>query len=211
MTNELTPPSSGPGRPKDPAKRAAILEAAQRLFLRHGYEGSSMEAIAAEAGVSKLTLYSHFAGKEHLYAAAVGAKCREGLPPLLFQRQGPLEESLMELGRRFLKLINSPESLAMHRLMIAQAAHNPALSQLFFEAGPAQVIAGTAQLLQQAVDEGELALRDPQLAAEQLLSLFRGACFLRQLVGCAEEQTEAEQERQVGAAVQLFLRAYRTP
>ena len=50
--------SSGPGRPKDLAKREAILEAAKCLFLRHGYAGSSMDAIAAHAGVSKLTVYS---------------------------------------------------------------------------------------------------------------------------------------------------------
>ena len=53
-------PSTGPGRPKDQAKRLAILEAAKTLFMRNGYEGSSMDAIAAEAGVSKLTVYNHF-------------------------------------------------------------------------------------------------------------------------------------------------------
>ena len=70
MSNKLLPPN-GPGRPKDPAKRKAILEAAETLFLRNGYDGSSMDAIAAEAGVSKLTVYSHFTDKETLFAFAV--------------------------------------------------------------------------------------------------------------------------------------------
>ena len=64
MSDKSFPPAGGPGRPKDPAKRLAILEAAKRLFMQNGYDGSSMDAIAAEAGVSKLTVYSHFTDKE---------------------------------------------------------------------------------------------------------------------------------------------------
>ena len=51
MSDKSFPPAGGPGRPKDPAKRLAILEAAKRLFMQNGYDGSSMDAIAAEAGV----------------------------------------------------------------------------------------------------------------------------------------------------------------
>ena len=83
MSNKLLPPN-GPGRPKDPAKRKAILEAAETLFLRNGYDGSSMDAIAAEAGVSKLTVYSHFTDKETLFAFAVKSKCEQQIPELLF-------------------------------------------------------------------------------------------------------------------------------
>ena len=98
MTDIPSTPASGPGRPKDPAKREAILDAAKRLFILHGYEGSSMDAIAAEAGVSKLTLYSHFASKENLFAAAVASKCQEQLPPLFFERtdEVPLEQVLLD-------------------------------------------------------------------------------------------------------------------
>ncbi len=64
----LPPPAptraAGPGRPKDLGKRASILEAAKRLFIEQGYLGVSMDQIAAAAGVSKLTVYSHFGDKE---------------------------------------------------------------------------------------------------------------------------------------------------
>ncbi|MBX9764445.1 MAG: TetR/AcrR family transcriptional regulator, partial [Pseudomonadaceae bacterium] len=79
MPNKVLPPS-GPGRPKDLVKRKAILEAAKSLFLSRGYDGSSMDVIAAEAGVSKLTVYSHFTDKETLFAEAVKSKCEEQLP-----------------------------------------------------------------------------------------------------------------------------------
>ncbi|MBP7656876.1 MAG: helix-turn-helix transcriptional regulator, partial [Pseudoxanthomonas sp.] len=77
------PAASGPGRPKDLGKRAAILEAAKQLFAREGFNGVSMDQIAAEAGVSKLTVYSHFGDKDALFAAAVQAKCAEMLPDAL--------------------------------------------------------------------------------------------------------------------------------
>ena len=64
-------PAPGPGRPKDLAKRAAILDAAVRMFTRHGFEGASMDQIAAEAAVSKLTVYSHFGDKETLFGDAL--------------------------------------------------------------------------------------------------------------------------------------------
>lgn len=115
--------SVGPGRPKDPAKREAILEAAKRLFLCNGYDGSSMEAIASEAGVSKLTVYSHFTDKETLFSEAVKAKCAEQLPALYFQlaEGAPLEKVLLNIARGFHRLINSHEAIALTRLMAAQA------------------------------------------------------------------------------------------
>lgn len=122
MTDKLLQPS-GPGRPKDPAKRRAILEAAKSLFLRNGYDGSSMDAIAAEAGVSKLTVYSHFTDKETLFSAAIKAKCEEQLPELLFELPDnvPLESQLLEIARGFLALVNSRESVEMHRMMVSLA------------------------------------------------------------------------------------------
>src|SRR3978361_1733983 len=77
--------SCGPGRPKDLEKRAAILDAAKRLFPHSGFDGTSMDAIAADAGVSKLTVYSHFTDKETLFVAAILARCEEQMPQTLFE------------------------------------------------------------------------------------------------------------------------------
>src|SRR5574341_357855 len=70
-----------PGRPKDEAKGSAVLMAAARSFLKHGLEGTSMDAIAREAGVSKLTVYSHFRNKEALFKEVIRCKCNEFAPP----------------------------------------------------------------------------------------------------------------------------------
>src|SRR5687767_15441054 len=114
VSRQPSPPkSTGPGRPKDLGKRAAILEAAKRMFTQLGYDGVSMDQIAAEAGVSKLTVYSHFGDKETLFSEAISAKCEEQLSTGLFALDPaiPLRERLLQIGRGFFALITSTEEI----------------------------------------------------------------------------------------------------
>lgn len=203
---------SGPGRPKDPAKREAILAAAQILFLSNGYEGSSMDAIAAQAGVSKLTLYSHFKDKEALFGEAVKTTCETRLPRRLFVIEAGcvIEQVLLEIGHAFQALVNSPESIGLHRVMVAMATQNPALSRMFFEAGPQRLLVDLEQLLIQANQHGLLRASEPMRAAEHFCSLIKGAAHFRLLIGCAEPPTPEEADRHVQDCVDLFMRAYGT-
>ena len=209
--SDISFPTSGPGRPKDPAKRKAILEAAKNLFLRNGYDGSSMDAIAAEAGVSKLTVYSHFTDKETLFSAAVKAKCEEQLPELLFElaEDAPIEAVLLNIGRAFHALINSRESVELHRLMVTLGSQDPKLSQLFFDAGPQRVLNEMEGLLSQADKAGKLRIAKPQSAADQFFCLIKGSANFRLLIGCCGPQTGDAAEQQVRDVVELFMRAYR--
>ena len=205
-------PSTGPGRPKDQAKRLAILEAAKTLFMRNGYEGSSMDAIAAKAGVSKLTVYNHFTDKETLFSAAVKSKCEEQLPELFFDLPdgASLEKVLLNIGRGFVQLVNSRESIELLRVMVTLATTDPTLGQLFFNAGPQRVLHELEGLLRKADSQGKLRIDNPHNAAEHFLSLLKGGCNFRLLVGCCNAPTAEEEASHVAEVVQLFLRAYRT-
>lgn len=209
MLNPLLPPN-GPGRPKDPAKRTAILEAAKTLFMRNGYDGSSMDAIAAEAGVSKLTVYSHFTDKETLFSFAVKSKCEQQVPELLFELADgvPIDSVLFNIGRSFHQLVNSDESIELHRVLIARGAQDQKLSQMFFDAGPQRLINGMAQLLSKANAAGLLKITKPLSAADQFFSLVKGGCNFRLLIGCAVPETDSEIDSNVRDAVELFIRAY---
>lgn len=210
MSNTSLPPS-GPGRPKDPAKREAILEAAKCLFLRYGYAGSSMDAIAAHAGVSKLTVYSHFTDKETLFCAAVKAKCEEQLPELFFElpENAAVEAVLLNIASGFSRLINSAESVELHRLMTSLGAQDPLLAKVFYEAGPLRLLAEMERLLSKADQHGQLRIESAKVAADQFFSLLKGCANFRLLIGCDAPQNDAEQEQHAQAAVQMFLRAYR--
>lgn len=208
--SEKNIPNPGPGRPKDPAKRAAILQAAQHLFLHSGYEGTSMDAIATQAGVSKLTVYSHFTDKETLYAAAIRAVTEAQLPDLYHgeMAQDHISATLERVGNAFCVLINSPESLALHRLLVGMAGQDVKLAELFYEVGPQRVCDGMTQILQQACARGELRVEQPQEAARQFFTLLKGDSHFRLLIGYAEPMSEQQRREHVSSVVDTFLRLY---
>ncbi|WP_434656008.1 TetR/AcrR family transcriptional regulator [Pseudomonas sp. Z1-14] len=205
------PSSSGPGRPKDLAKRQAILDAAKRLFLSLGYASTSMDAVATEAGVSKLTVYSHFNDKETLFSAAVIAKCEEQVPPLFFEWADgvPIEHVLLNIARGFNQLINSDESVNLHRLMVALGSQDPKLSTIFYQAGPQRMLSEMERLLTKIDQSGALSIDKPRNAAEHFFCLIKGAANFRLLYGCDGPQDAEAAEAHVQEVVGLFVRAYR--
>lgn len=204
------PSSPGPGRPKDLEKREAILAAAKKLFPEHGFDGISMDAIAAEAGVSKLTVYSHFKDKEALFGETVRAKCEEQLPPQLFlaDLKGPLRKQLRGIAKGFFELIMSEEALAMQRMMATQSRSDSALPQMFWEAGPKRIQDGLAQFLRAEVAAGQLDIPDVQRAAQQFFCLLKGEMHARLMFGCRQPLAVRDVDAHLDATVDFFLRAY---
>ncbi len=199
------------GRPKDPDKRAAIMEAAKHLFSRHGLDGVSMDALAAKAGVSKLTLYSHFESKDELFQTAVGEKCQEHTPPDFFDAHSPLplRERLRAIGRGFVALVMSPEALNLYRMMAAQAGSGSKLGRLFFEAGPEKNLERFSVLLRHAHAAQELKVPDARRAAGHFFCLLQGVPHLRVIVGESKSIPPRELNAHVDDVVEVFLRAYR--
>ncbi|MGA8277912.1 MAG: TetR/AcrR family transcriptional regulator [Rhodanobacteraceae bacterium] len=209
MTQALAK-SPGPGRPKDLEKRAAILEAAKRLFPQRGFDGTSMDLIAAAAGVSKLTVYSHFHDKETLYVEAIRAKCEAQMPATLFDvdLDGPLRRQLEAIALAFFELVTSAEAIALHRLLTAGNGASAKLGQMFWEAGPQRVQQSFAEFLRSKVDAGKLDLRDVERGAAQFFCLLKGEPHARLLCGCGKPFVGSEVDDHLHATVELFLRAY---
>ena len=213
MTTDTTPASrAAPGRPKDLAKGRAILQAAERLFLELGFDGASMEQIAALAGVSKLTVYNHFGDKEALFLAAVERYCEEQVPPTLFTPapDQPLRPRLEGIARAVHALMVSPEAVAGFRLMCAPTRKDPRLAEMFWNAGSGHLQEGFAALLARRTAAGELAVDDTVRAAAQFFSLLRGDIHPRLVMGCKPDP-DFDVETHVKATVALFLRAWSTP
>jgi TetR/AcrR family transcriptional repressor of mexJK operon len=210
---KAAPKLSGPGRPKDLAKRDAILDAAKRLFAGEGYTGVSMDQIAAEAGVSKLTVYSHFGDKEALFAAAVRAKCEEMLPDDLFAQElkGPLRAQLKAIASGFFGLISSDEAISTHRMMITPGNADDPLRKLFWEAGPQRTHQAFGAFLQSRVEAGEMDIADVQRASEQFFALIKGEMHGRMMCGLGARPTRSDVNAHVDASVDMFLRAYGKP
>ena len=203
------PPRPAPGRPKDLEKGSAILEAARRLFTTHGYDGASMDQIAAEAGVSKLTVYSHYGDKDALFSEVVKSFCEQQLPSSLFESMPelPVRERLLGIARAFFAMISSPEALAGHRILCSPRMAESPLPRLFWEAGPQRVQDAFSGMLQRRVARGELEIDDVPRAAAQFFTLLKGEPHARMIFGCCDLRRR-DAERHIEAAVDLFLRAY---
>ena len=201
---------SGPGRPKDLGKRAAILDAAKRLFSNEGFAGVSMDQIAAEAGVSKLTVYSHFGDKEALFFAAVQAKCDEMLPHDLFTQElrGPVRDQLQAIATAFFGLVSSDEAISTHRMMITPGGADDRLRTLFWEAGPQRAHDAFSAFLLSRVEAGELVIPDVRRATEQFFALIKGEMHSRMMCGLCAQPASAEVGSHIDASVDMFLRAY---
>ena len=195
-------------------KRRAIIEAATDAFLRSGYLGTSMDEIAAAAGVSKQTVYKHFADKDRLFSEIVTSTVSEASDPVHdevqhLQDSGDLDADLRDLARRQLALVLQPRILQLRRLVIAEAARFPDLGRTFYEQGPGRTIAALATAFERLAARGLLHLDDPGLAAAQFNWLVMSAPLNRaMLLGDYRPPEPADLDRWADDGVRMFLAAY---
>ena len=192
-------------------KRQQILMAAAGLFLRQGFEATTMDAIAREAGVSKATVYAHARNKQELFAGIVSARCLHVYQSVDAAAPGAAsaEDALLRFARHFGQLILSPEARNIYRLVVAEAPRNPELGRIFYENGPRVVQQRLAALLTAQCAAGRLAIDDPQAAAQEFLGMVHGRFHLPCVLGVADQPGEEELGRAVEHVVATFLRAYR--
>src|ERR1700746_1069808 len=165
-------------------KAESVLAAAKRAFLAAGFGAVSMDTIAREAGVSKATVYAHFAGKEELFGAMVGRVCERHFETFSARELDATDvrPSLTTLGRRFLDLVLSPDAIAVHRIIVAEVTRFPALGEVFWRAGPERTLRQIEAFMRRAAAAGSLEIAQPRMAAEQFVGLMRGALHLLHLV-----------------------------
>jgi TetR/AcrR family transcriptional repressor of mexJK operon len=199
------------GRPKDSAKREAIVTAARGLFASQPFDLVTMEAVAARANVSKMTVYSHFHDKETLFETIVTAVSDQMIGALLAPDQADgLRDRLIAVGTTFLGVILGSDICKMaHTLPVALRA-NRALADRFYAAGPGRVRAALAAMIATAAERGELTVDDPDRAADDLVSLWEGSMPAKIAFGLAELSTPDEIARRALRGTDVFLRAYRT-
>ncbi|MCL7715657.1 TetR/AcrR family transcriptional regulator [Stenotrophomonas mori] len=206
---KATARGAGPGRPKDLGKRAAILETAKEMFIELGFNGVSMDGIATGAGVSKLTVYSHFGDKETLFTEAIQAKCVEMMPDELFvtDSEGPLREQLRGIGHAFFTLVSSDAAIATQRMMLTPETDDR-IRQMFWQAGPQRTETALAEFLGARVARGELAIDDLPLAARQFFCLIKGELHAHMMCGLCPAPAPGDAAAHIDTTVDFFIRAY---
>ena len=194
-------------------KRRAILDAAAEVFAASGYERASIDAIAARAGVSKPTVYSHFGGKEQLFresialsAEIVNAESLKAIRELDTACQD-WRRGLHELGEHLVSCQRRDCAVALSRQIHAEVQRDPEVFRYVRERTFDPIIDGLAGRLAMLGNAGRLAVADPMLAAAQFLALI--SAELPQLTELGTRQiTDARTRTAVRAGVETFLRAY---
>jgi TetR/AcrR family transcriptional repressor of mexJK operon len=191
-------------------KRTAILDAAKQLFALGGFADVSMDRIANEAGVSKLTIYSHFGDKEALFSEALRLQCEEMLPDDLFQinLNDTVQDQLKVIGRTFFDVSSNDAALSVHRIMLGHGNADGSLKRIFWEAGPERIYEVFSQFLQGWIDNGALDIPDITRAASQFFSLIKGDLHSRLMCKLCEQPSDEEIDAHIEATVSFFLRAY---
>ena len=191
-------------------KLQAILEAATRAFIAHGYSGVSMEAIAVAAPVSKPTLYNHFRSKQDLFAAVIECRC-EALLDTLANVQTELNDpvaGLRAIAGAFIDLVYADEAIQLYRLIIAEQQHFPELGELIYRSGPVPLLRQMASYLAELNAKGTLNIPDLEMSSCLFLNMLKGDEHFRCLLGLQSGLSGAAKQRKIDAAVSLFLKGH---
>ncbi len=190
-------------------KRAAILDAAVAEFRQSGYEATSMDRIAASAGVSKRTVYNHFPSKEALFAQILEQlweRSVEGLD-LAYRGDRPLRAQLLELVKQKLRLLHDENFADLARVAIAAGIHSPERAQeMVARMGDREE--GLTTWIRAAAADGRLKTKDPLFASMQLQGLVKGFAFWPQIALGQPPLTAAQQKQVAETAVDMFLAYY---
>jgi AcrR family transcriptional regulator len=189
-----------------------VLAAARDVFLAHGFSAATTDMIQQAAGVSKSTVYSHYPNKEDLFRAAVLAECERLIAEArsLVVPDRDLKGTLGEVGAFYLRMVLSPDVLAIYRVVVSEANRFPELARRFYLTGPGAMNAVVAGVLETAGENGELDLggigRDA--AAALFVSMVRGEAQMQTLTHPGSPPSAAQQDQWVKDAVTTFLRAF---
>ncbi|WP_246258173.1 TetR/AcrR family transcriptional regulator [Amycolatopsis anabasis] len=189
-------------------KRQAILVAAFTVFAREGYAQACVQAIAAEAGVAKPTVYNHLNDKATLFRHAVTAAADRvhaaGVAVVTrLADTGHLRDTAIHL----LRMHAAPESIALRRLLHTELSRHPELLAALDCAN--QVQHALADRFARLSLAGHLSTENPDLAAEQFLALLTGPWDARSRLG-TRPIPDQELQAIADAATHTFLATYGT-
>lgn len=187
-----------------------VLDGARKVFLRDGFEGASVDAIAQEAGVSKATLYSYFPEKRIMLIEVARVEF-ERLADSAHSEVDldlPAQELLENIAVVIAESVASDFSVQVFRLAVAETPRFPALGREYFRAGPGLLTDRIAILLQYLTARGELQIDDIPLAAYQFAELCTTKIHDLYQLGMGDQLTAEDIRRIAISGAGLFLRGY---
>jgi AcrR family transcriptional regulator len=206
--------TTSPAQRASPRKHQAILDAAEMIFLRDGYLGTSMDELAARSHVSKQTVYKHFRSKEALFVEIVTSMTSRAGDAIDANMSAEaagddVRTYLRDYALTQLTVVLTPRLMQLRRLVIGEVARFPELARALYEGGPKRAMSQLAGIFEQLSERRLLTLDDPMLAASQFNWMVMAEPINRaMLLGDDSIPSGPELCRHAEQSVQLFLAAY---
>ncbi len=193
------------------ARDQRLIDVATRLFLERGFDGTSIDAVAEAARVSKPTVYAQYGDKRGLFAAVLKLEIARWLAPLSAATEmqfdtpsdASIEQRLVELGRQLLSISCGADAVAFGRILTAQAINFPEIAKLAEEEGWSKAVSTTARFFDHLAAAGALDVEDTTIAAEAYLNMVVGHTHRIATFGIPIDMKAAE--KQMKLSIRLFL------
>ena len=199
-----------PARPDRDERREAILKVARAAFLSDGYAATSMSAIAAKVGGSKATLYYYFPSKEELFLAVIDEKCRDAHAMIadIIADVSDFPRTLCELTDTLIRMILEDTSIAIRRLITAEAARFSELGRGFYACGRQKGIETLMEFFDRAKRAGKLKPAGARAMVTTYLGLCEGELLIQKLWNVNPDPAEEEIQAAIDHTVSVFLAVY---
>jgi AcrR family transcriptional regulator len=209
--------AQAPKRPAGHGGRPTLLEGRRRqqrlikvagaMFMKHGFDGTSIEAVAAATGVSKRTVYARYRDKNELFSAVLRDLIDRWLVPInrFPAATSELEPMLVDIGRHLLSSALAPQAVSLYRIIIGESERRPAFGHLAHAEGRQPAIRAIAAALRRHA--AKLRVDDLEHAAEQFMSLVIDSRLRTAALGLSTGTTDVD--ARVRWAVDLFLNGVR--
>jgi AcrR family transcriptional regulator len=195
------------------ARRDRILDAALKVFVERGYEGTSMDGVADEAGVARRTVYNQFPeGKESLFRMVV-TRVWTGFPIVDITTDADAmadpEVGLHRIGMAVAEFWAPPLAVGLLRMAIGEGPRFPDMIESFFKGGKAPALNAIVKYIRSFAKSGVLQVSDPELATHQFLGLINEPLLWHRVIGLSGTPKAADRKKTVESAVKLFINYYR--
>lgn len=197
-------------RPKP--KEQEVLDVATAYFLKHGYQGASINAMARSSGISKESIYRYFSSKKQLFEAVIARELVEyqsRVERLLATLNAmDVREALISIGEIVLGVITTERTLALRRLVFEEARRSPDVGQHYYKIGPEQAFDAIERVL--AAHDIESELPRPVIA-RHFLAMISWRVMLERECAVTPPPSKAETRKVVESIVDDFMTAFLRP
>jgi TetR/AcrR family transcriptional regulator, mexJK operon transcriptional repressor len=206
----LSKPTRRGGRPtrtEAKLRQQHLIDVAGVMFMKFGFDGTSIDAVAEAAGMSKRTVYARYRDKNELFSAVLRNLIERWLVPINQFQSGPsaLEPMLLQMGRHLLSSALAPQAVSVHRIIIGESERRPEFGRLANSEGRQPAIRAIAAALRRHA--AELRVADLERAAEQFMSLVVDSSLRTVALGLSSGKLDVGSR--VRGAVDLFLNGVR--